>query len=65
MADSRYRKARKQRNMSAEQAAVELGISFGTLASYERKDTQPTAIIIKKMAELYGVTADYLLGVKQ
>lgn len=64
MSESRYREARKKSGISAERASVELGISFTTLSSYEREATQPTAAVIKKMAEIYGVSADWLLKVK-
>lgn len=65
MADSRYREARKRCAMKTKQAAMALGVSFTTLASYERGATQPSATVIKKMAELYGVSADWLLDVER
>lgn len=63
MADIRYRDARKKAEIRAERAASELGVSITTLLNWERGDTKPDANNLRAMAVLYGVTADYLLGI--
>lgn len=61
--EKNYRKARKEAGIKLEQAAVHLGISVSTLLSWERGSTQPTATKLADMAQLYGVTTDYLLSI--
>lgn len=58
----RYRQARRDAGITAESAAAKLGVSITTLFSWEREDTKPNANNLRDMAQLYGVTADYLLG---
>lgn len=58
----RFREARKAAGMSAEQAAVKLGVSISTLFSWERGQYLPRANDIRRMATIYDVSADYLLG---
>ena len=59
---SNYRKARESAGVKAERAASELGVSITTLFNWERGDTAPNAGNIRDMATLYGVSADYLIG---
>lgn len=61
-AGNNYRKARMAAEVKAERAAAELGVSITTLFSWERGDTKPNGDNICAMAKLYGVSADYLLG---
>ena len=39
-----------------------LGIALRTYQYYERGQREPTVSVIIALAELYGVSADYLLG---
>lgn len=55
------RAARINRNMTQREAAKELGISKGTLASYEQGVTVPTVTMAKKIAKLYGLTVDDII----
>ena len=62
MADKKYAKARKDAGIKREEACVKLGISISTLANWESGKTKPDANNIYDMATVYGVSADYLLG---
>ena len=42
---------------------MKLGISIGTLYNWEGGKTKPDAHDIRVMAETYGTSADYLLGI--
>lgn len=55
------RAARVNANLTQEEAAKHLGISKGTLASYESNRTKPNIEMAKKMALLYGVTVDDII----
>lgn len=63
MGEKKYRQARNDAGIKPERAAVQLGVSLHTLYNWERGDTKPDANNIRDMARLYGVSADYLLGI--
>lgn len=58
----RLKYSREKNNFSQLEAAKKLGISNGTLSGYERDYRDPDTKMLEKMADLYGVTTDYLLG---
>lgn len=62
MQEQNYRKARKDAGVKIEQAAAHLEVSISTLLNWETGKTKPNAQNIKAMAELYNVSADYLIG---
>ena len=47
---------------SQQKTASILGIALRTYQYYERGQREPTVSVIIALAELYGVSADYLLG---
>lgn len=53
---------RKKNNLTQEKLAEKLNISRGAYAKYETGENIPTTIIVLKLATIYGVTTDYLLG---
>ena len=55
---------RVRRSLSQEQLARQLGISQQTVAKWESGRTAPKPIMIKRIAECFDVSADYLLGIK-
>lgn len=62
MKEQNYRKAREDAGIKPERAAVELEVSISTLFNWERGITAPNANNIRDMANLYSVSADYLIG---
>jgi transcriptional regulator with XRE-family HTH domain len=59
---SRLRTLRMRRNMRQEDIANLLEISKSAVGMYERGDREPSLDTLRKLADLYGVTTDYLLG---
>lgn len=59
---SRLRKAREKKGYSQRDVAKWLGITGSSLSNYERGDRDPDTTILVRLADLYEVTADYLLG---
>ncbi len=53
---------RKEKGLSQYEVADRLGFSRGKLANYEQGTRQPDYDTLNKIAEFYGVSADYLLG---
>ena len=47
---------------SQQTVANKLGISRSVLSQYENNLVEPTAYVIKKFAEFFNVSTDYLLG---
>lgn len=56
---------RKEKNISQKEAAEALGISQALLSHYEKGIRECSLDFVKKAAEYYNVTADYLLGISE
>jgi transcriptional regulator with XRE-family HTH domain len=59
---SRLSKARIGKGLTQENVAKILGITYQALSNYERGARDPDTELLAKLAELYSVSADYLLG---
>ncbi len=53
---------RKERKQSRKEVSDALGIAERSYQRYENAEREPTASVLVKMADYYGVTTDYLLG---
>lgn len=53
---------RRERNLTQENAAKELGIALRSYCRYEKNEREPTASVLVQMADFYHVTLDYLVG---
>ena len=58
----RLKELRKQQGLTQVQVAERLGLSKAVISSYEVASRHPSYDILIKMAALYGVTTDHLLG---
>lgn len=58
----KFREARQMKKLKVIEAAALLGVSQPTLSAWEGGRKSPTIDNLLAMAELYGVTTDYLLG---
>lgn len=63
MALSNVKAEMARRDLSIEDMATKLGVSWGTVHSWINGKTKVPAVTVKEMAEIFGVTTDYLLGV--
>lgn len=57
-----YRRARETRGLGMDEAAARLELGSDVLAPIEAGASQPDAVAVRHMALLYGVSADWLLG---
>lgn len=57
----RLKEARINKGLTQEEAAKRLRITFQALSNYERDYRDPDTELLSRIAELYGVTTDYLL----
>lgn len=53
---------RKEKKLTQEQAAQEIGLVMRTYRRYEMGEREPGASALIKIADYYGVTIDYLVG---
>ena len=59
---TRLKNARRIRGLSQEQVAEMIGMHPVTISKYERDLQDPATNALKAMANLYGVSADWLLN---
>lgn len=60
---NRIRDLREDRDLRQVDVAAATGIDQKTLSNYETGKTNPDSYAIIKLAEFFGVTSDYLLGI--
>lgn len=58
----RLKKLRKEKKLSQQELADKLGINRSTYARYETSTTEPDYETLRKLADFFGVTVDYILG---
>lgn len=58
----RIRQLRIEHNMTQQKLASKLHVQRTTLAGYEAKNRHPPLDILVHIADIFGVTTDYLLG---
>lgn len=62
MLGDRLRWLRNSAHLSQAELAEQLGMSETQIQRYENGKSDPTAAVISRMARLFGVTSDYILG---
>ena len=53
---------RKKNNWSQNDLATQTGISQVIVGKYERNDATPSIEVAKKIADVFGISLDYLVG---
>lgn len=61
----KLRMLRAEYNLTQSDVANKLGITQQTYSKYENQSANLDSDIIVKLCELYGVSSDYLLGIKE
>ena len=59
---TRLKRARQDAGLTKEGAAKLVGISKASIDAYEQGRNMPPADRLRKLADIYGVSTDYLLG---
>lgn len=62
MFNKRLKQLRKEKKLTREQLAEKLDITYYALSKYETGDRQPDYQTLKKIADFFDVSTDYLLG---
>ena len=60
----RLRELREKKRLSQQQLADWLGLTRSSINNYENNTQTPPADTLVRLADIYGVSVDYLLGVK-
>jgi transcriptional regulator with XRE-family HTH domain len=59
----RIKQLRRQKlNITQEQLAEKMGVSKSTISQWESNTNEPNVDALIKLADLFGVTVDYLIG---
>lgn len=58
----KLKKLREERGLYQRDIAELVGVGVSTISGYEKDLKRPKPKNLKKLADFYGVTADYLLG---
>lgn len=62
MFDERLKELRNAQNLNQVQLGNILGVSKQCISNWENNNIQPSIDMLVKIAEYFGVTTDYLLG---
>ena len=57
------KRLRRERNLTQEEMAAHLGISFQSISKWERGDGYPDIAMLPTLANYFGVSVDELLGI--
>lgn len=60
----RLRELRESKNLTQTQVAKRLNLSKTTISGYENNIKTPSLDVLVKLSILYGVSADYILGLE-
>ena len=58
----RFRYLRQSKNLAQSQLANLIGVDRSTISSYESNIRQPSLDTLSRIADVFGVSTDYLLG---
>lgn len=61
----RIKELRKKKNLTMKQLGEKLNLAESTISLYESNKREPDSITIAKLAMLFDVSVDYLLGVDE
>jgi transcriptional regulator with XRE-family HTH domain len=59
---NRIQELRKKASLSQSELAAKIDISYPQMSRYEIKDVQPPADVLKRMADVFGVSIDYIVN---
>ena len=60
---NKLKELRTQNNMTQQQVAAQIGVSKSVISYYELQERIPSPEILLKLASVFHVSTDYLLGI--
>lgn len=64
MLNQRIRLLRRARNMSQVELANRLGVTKQSVSNWENDNIQPSVEMLMKLADVFSVSTDYMLGIE-
>lgn len=61
----RLKELRQKAKLTQQQLATRLGVSKSVVSYYELMERTPSPDVLKKLASIFHVSADYLLGISK
>lgn len=61
---NRIKKLRKEKKITQIRLSIELEVSQETISAYEKGKYYPSAAMLIKLRDIFGVSIDYILGPK-
>ena len=58
----RLKELRLQKQITQKEVAIKVGCSTNNYARYERGEREPDIYLLKKFADFFGVSVDYLIN---
>ena len=58
----KLRVLRVEKNLTQKELAVRMGIARSSVSAYEKNQKYPSIDVLVKICQVFGVSADYLLG---
>ncbi len=58
----RIQELHKKANLSQSELAAKIDISYPQMSRYEIKEVQPPADVLKRLADVFGVSIDYIVN---
>ncbi|CAA0242607.1 putative transcriptional regulator [Tenacibaculum maritimum] len=58
----RIQELRKKANLSQNDLAAKIEVSYPQMSRYEIKGVQPPADVLKRLADVFGVSIDYIVN---
>ena len=65
MLNQRIRGLRQARNMSQVELANRLGVTKQSVSNWENDNIQPSIEMLMRLASVFSVSTDYILGIEQ
>ena len=65
MLNQRIRLLRQARNMSQVELANRLGVTKQSVSNWENDNIQPSIEMLMRLASVFSVSTDYILGIEQ
>ena len=65
MLNERIRKLRQERNWSQVDLAKKLNVTKQSVSNWENDNIQPSIEMLVKLAEVFSVSTDYILGLEE
>lgn len=60
---SKLKELRTQNGLTQQQLATRLGVTKSVVSFYERQERTPSPDILRKLAAVFHVSSDFLLGI--